>query len=92
LLPFGPETFVISSALQKYKNYNIKNYNFVRGSVWVRYIVSDIKGGTQTEGMLRKIFGPKRDEVTGGWRKSHNEELHNLYSTTSIIIIIKSKR
>jgi hypothetical protein len=29
--------------------------------------------------MLRRIFGPKRDEVTGGWRKVHNEELHNLY-------------
>jgi hypothetical protein len=30
--------------------------------------------------VLRRIFGPKRDEVTGGWRKMHNEELHNLYS------------
>jgi hypothetical protein len=30
---------------------------------------------------LRRIFGPKRDEVTGGWRKLHNEELHNLYSS-----------
>jgi hypothetical protein len=35
--------------------------------------------------MLRRIFGPKRDEVTGWWRKLHNEELHNLYSTPSII-------
>jgi hypothetical protein len=39
--------------------------------------------------MLRRIFGPKRDEVTGGWRKLHNEELHNLYSSPSIIRIIK---
>jgi hypothetical protein len=31
--------------------------------------------------MLRRIFGSKRDEVTGGWRKLHNEELHNLYSS-----------
>jgi hypothetical protein len=31
--------------------------------------------------VLRRIFGPKRDEVTGGWRKLHNEELHNLYDT-----------
>jgi hypothetical protein len=37
--------------------------------------------------VLRRIFGPKRDEVTGGWRKLHNVELHNLYSTPSIIII-----
>jgi hypothetical protein len=42
--------------------------------------------------VLRKIFGPKRDEVTGGWRKLHNEELHNLYCSPSIIRIIKSRR
>jgi hypothetical protein len=44
--------------------------------------------------VLRKIFGPKRDEMTGGWRKLYNEELHNLYSSPSIIIsrIIKSRR
>jgi hypothetical protein len=39
--------------------------------------------------VLRRIFGPKRDEETGGWRKLHNEELHNLYSSPSIIRIIK---
>jgi hypothetical protein len=39
---------------------------------------------------LRRIFGPKRDEVTGGWRKLYNEELHNLYS--SPIRMIKSRR
>jgi hypothetical protein len=42
--------------------------------------------------VLRRIFGPKRDGVTGGWRKLHNEELHNLYSSPSIIRIIKSWR
>jgi hypothetical protein len=41
---------------------------------------------------LRRIFGPKRDEETGGWRKLHNEELHNLYSSPSIITIIMSRR
>jgi hypothetical protein len=40
----------------------------------------------------RRIFGPKRDGVMGGWRKLHNEELHNLYSLPSIIRIIKSRR
>jgi hypothetical protein len=39
-----------------------------------------------------RIFGRKRDEVTGGWRKLHNEELHNLYSSPSIIRMIKSRR
>jgi hypothetical protein len=42
--------------------------------------------------MMRRIFGPKKDGVTGGWRKLHNEELHNLYSSPSIIRIIKSWR
>jgi hypothetical protein len=42
--------------------------------------------------VLRRIFGPKRDEVTGGWRKLHNEELHSLYSTASVIRMIKSRR
>jgi hypothetical protein len=42
--------------------------------------------------VLRRIFRPKRDAVTGGWRKLHNEELHNLYSSPSIIRIIKSRR
>jgi hypothetical protein len=42
--------------------------------------------------VLRRILGPKGDEVTGGWRNLHNEELQNLYSSPSIIRIIKSKR
>jgi hypothetical protein len=42
--------------------------------------------------VLRRIFGPKGDEVTGDWRKLHNKELHNLYSSPSIIRIITSRR
>jgi hypothetical protein len=42
--------------------------------------------------VLRRIFEPKRDRVMGGWRKLHNEELHNLHSSPSIIRIIKSRR
>jgi hypothetical protein len=42
--------------------------------------------------VLRRIFGPKRVEVTEGWRKLHNEELHNLYSSPRIIRMIKSRR
>jgi len=42
--------------------------------------------------VLRRIFGPKRDEVTGEWRKLHNEELHNLYSSPDIIRQVKSRR
>jgi hypothetical protein len=42
--------------------------------------------------VLWRIFGPKRDEVTGEWRKLHKEELHDLYSSPSIIGIIKARR
>jgi hypothetical protein len=42
--------------------------------------------------VLRRILGPKRDEVTGGWRKLHNEELQNLYSSPNIIRMFKSRR
>jgi hypothetical protein len=41
--------------------------------------------------VLRRIFGPTRDEVTGGWRKLHNEELHNLYFSPNIIRMTKSR-
>jgi hypothetical protein len=42
--------------------------------------------------VLRRIFGPERDEVTGGWRKLHNEELHGLYSSPSIVRVIKARK
>jgi hypothetical protein len=42
--------------------------------------------------VLRRIFGRKRGKVTGGWRKLHNEELHNLYCSPSVIRMIKSRR
>jgi hypothetical protein len=53
-------------------------------------LVPDIK--VFEDRVLRRIFGPKRDEVIGGWRKLHNEELHNLYSSPSIITMIKLRR
>jgi hypothetical protein len=41
---------------------------------------------------LRRIFGPKREEVAGGWGRLHNEELHNLYHSLNIIRVDKSRR
>jgi hypothetical protein len=58
-------------------------------------LVSHFEGGTQTEGfenrVLRRIFGPKREE-DGSWRKLHNDELHSLYSSPNIVRVIKSRR
>ena len=42
--------------------------------------------------VLRKVFGPKRDEVTGEWRRLHNEELNDLYSLPNIVRVVKSRR
>jgi hypothetical protein len=42
--------------------------------------------------MLRKVFGPKRDEVTGEWKKLHNEKLNDLYSLPHIVRVVKSRR
>ena len=42
--------------------------------------------------VLRRVFGPKRDEVTAEWRKLHNEELSDLYSFTNIVRVVKSRR
>jgi hypothetical protein len=41
--------------------------------------------------VLRRIFGPQREEVAGGWRRLHNEELHNLYASPNIITMSKSR-
>jgi len=42
--------------------------------------------------VLRRIFGPKRDEVTGEWRKLHNEELNDLHSSPNVVRVMKSRR
>jgi PAS domain-containing protein len=74
----------------------IQNHNSDSCFVWVWNLVSHIKGTDRLRVFenraLRRIFGPKRDEVTGEWRKFHNEELHNLYSSPDIIRQIKSTR
>jgi hypothetical protein len=59
-------------------------------------LVADIEGGHRLRvfenRVLKRIFEPKRDEVTGEWRKLRNEELHDLYSTPIIVQVIKLRR
>jgi hypothetical protein len=59
-------------------------------------LVSGIKGEHRLRvfenRVLRRTFGPKSDELVGGWRKLHNEELHKLYSSTGILMITKSRK
>ena len=58
-------------------------------------LAAHIEGGTKVEGfenrVLGRIFGPKRDEVTGEWRKLHNEELNDLYCLPNIVRVIKTR-
>jgi hypothetical protein len=59
---------------------------------WSLILREEQRLGVIESRVLRRIFGPKRDEVTGEWRKLHNEELHDLYSSPSIIRIMKARR
>jgi hypothetical protein len=81
------------------KNVKIKIYKtiilpvFLQGcETWSLTLREEHKLRVFENRVLRRIFGPKRDEVTGSWGKLHNEELHNLYSLPSVIRMIKSRR
>jgi hypothetical protein len=59
---------------------------------WSLTLREEYRLGAFDNRVLRRISGPERDEVTGEWRKLHNEELHDLYSSPSIIRIMKARR
>jgi hypothetical protein len=90
MLPFGAEPFVLSPAV---KNVMVRIYKTIILSV-VLYGCETWSLTIREEHKLRvlRIFVLKRDVVAGGWRKLYNQELRNLYSSPSIIRIIKSMR
>jgi len=95
LLSFGAESFVSTSLLSK--NLKIKIYRTIilpvvlyGCEIWSLREVRRLR--VFENRVLRRIFGPKRDEVTGEWRKLHNEELNNMYSSPNIVRVIKSRR
>jgi hypothetical protein len=96
LLSFGTEPFVFSSAVKKLKIRIYKTIIFpvvLYGCETWSLTLREEHGLRVFENrMLRSIFGLKRDEVTGEWRKLLKEELRDLYSSPSIIRIIKSRR
>jgi hypothetical protein len=94
--PFGPGPYVFSSAVE---NAKIRIYKTIILPVvlygcetWSLTMREEHRLRVIESRVLRRISVPKRDEVTGEWRKLHNEELHYLYSSPSIIKIIKSRR
>jgi hypothetical protein len=89
---------LLSSCLLS-KNVKVRIYKTIILSVvlygcetWYLTVREEYKLRVFENRVLRRIFGPKRDRVAGGWRKLHNEELYYLYSSPSIIRIIKSRR
>jgi hypothetical protein len=83
-----------SSAMYKETDYYLQLINLVLYGceTWSLTLREEHRLRVFENKVLRRIIGPKRDEVTGGWRKLHNEELRDLYSSPSIIIIMKSRR
>jgi PAS domain-containing protein len=94
LLPFGSEPSVLPGAVEK-----LRIYKTIRLPValygcetWSLVLREEHRLRVFGNRVLRRIYGLKRDEMTGKWRKLHIEELHDLYASPSIIRIIKSRR
>ena len=94
LLSFGAESFVFQVAIQRCKDQDI--YRTIILPVvlygcetWSLTLREERKLRVFENMVLRRIFGPRRDEVTGEWRRLHNEELNDLYSSPNIVRVIK---
>jgi hypothetical protein len=95
LLLFSPELYVVSSA----NNVKIRLYKTIilpvvlyRSETWSLTLKDEHRLRMLEKRVLRRIFGPKRNEMRRSWKNLHNEELHNLYSSPSVIIMLKSRR
>ena len=90
MLSFGAESFVFQFAIQKFKDQD----NFSCCFVWVSNLVATLREERRLRVFENRvlIFGPKRDEVTGEWRKLHNLERNYLYFSPNIVRVIKSRR
>jgi hypothetical protein len=95
LLSFGAESFVFQLPIESIKNKTCRTV-VLSCLLWEGNVVSELREKHRLRVFentaLRKIFGPKNDEVTGNWRRLHNEELHSLYCTPDAVRVLKSRR
>ena len=95
MLSLGAETYVFQAAIQKFKDqiYRTIILPFLYGcETWSLTLREERKVRAFENKVLRRIFGQWRDEVTGKWRRLHNEELNDLYSSHNIVRVIKWRR
>ena len=96
MLSFGAESVVFQVAIQKLKDQDIWNYTLpvvLYGcETWSLTLREERRLRVFENRVLRKVFGPRKDQVTGEWRKLHNEELNDLYSLPNIVRVVKSRR
>ena len=74
-----------------YRQFNIHKL-CVLPTLCIYVFYADLRLQYERNMVLSRIFGPRRDEVTGEWRRLHNEELNDLYSSPNIVRVIKSRR
>ena len=96
MLLFGAESFVFQFAIQNSKDQDMYRtivlHVVLYGCETWSLTLREERRLRVFENMLRRVFGPKRDEVTGEWRNLHNEELRDLYSAPNIVRVVKSRR
>ena len=97
MLLFGAEPFVFQAAIQKFKDQDIYRTLILPVvlygcDTWSQTLREERKLRVFENMVLRRILGPRKDEVTGEWRRLHNEELNDLYSSPNIVRVIKSRR
>jgi hypothetical protein len=96
LLSFGAESLVFQFAIEKIVKIKICR-NIILSVVlygcetWSLTLTEECRLRVFKNRVLRRIFGPKRDEVTGEWRRLHNKELYDLYSSPNIIRVINEE-
>jgi len=87
---------MVQVPIQKLKDQDIQNYNFAcclyGCETWSLNLREERKLRVFENMVLRRIFGRRRDEVTGEWRRVHNEELNDLYSSPNTVRVTKSRR